>query len=97
MALTNPDPDDRMKLKFIKYETRELINGSTTWLSLHIYAQKVLHYKKEINSKNRDSAEDRGRTYEADDNPERLFTHNGEEFYITSIEESEDEVMKKKV
>ena len=29
--------------------------------------------------------------YEADNNPERLFTHNGEEFYITSIEESEDE------
>ena len=57
-----------------------------------IYAQKVLHYKKEINSKDRDSAEDRGRTYEADDNPERLFTHNGEEFYITSIEESEDEL-----
>ena len=56
-----------------------------------IYAQKVLHYKKEINSKDRDSAEDRGRTYEADNNPERLFTHNGEEFYITSIEESEDE------
>ena len=55
-----------------------------------IYAQKVLHYKKEINSKDRDSAEDRGRTYEAADNPERLFTHNGEEFYITSIEESED-------
>jgi hypothetical protein len=52
---------------------------------------KVLHYKKEINSKDRDSAEDRGRTYEADNNPERLFTHNGEEFYITSIEESEDE------
>ena len=56
-----------------------------------IYAQKVLHYKKEINSKDRDSAENRGRTYEADDNPERLFTHNGEEFYITSIEESDDE------
>ena len=56
-----------------------------------IYAQKVLHYKKEINSKDRDSAEDRGRTYEADNNPERLFTHNGEEFYITSKEESEDE------
>ena len=56
-----------------------------------IYAQKVLHYKKEINSKDRDSAEDRGRIYEADDNPERLFTHNGEEFYITSIEESEDD------
>ena len=56
-----------------------------------IYAQKVLHYKKEINSKDRDSAEDRGRTYEADDNPERLFTHNGEEFYITSIEENDDE------
>jgi hypothetical protein len=30
--------------------------------------------------------------HEADDNPERLFTHNGEEFYITSIEESEDEL-----
>ena len=56
-----------------------------------IYAQKVLHYKKEINSKHSDCAEDRGRIYEADDNPERLFTHNGEEFYITSIEESEDE------
>ena len=56
-----------------------------------IYAQKVLHYKKEINSKDRDSAEDRGRTYEPDNNPERLYTHNGEEFYITSIEESEDE------
>ena len=27
-----------------------------------------------------------------DNNPERLFTHNGEEFYITSIEESEDEL-----
>ena len=56
-----------------------------------LYAQKVLHYKKEINSKDRDSAEDRGRQYESDDNPERLFTYNGEEFYITSIEESEDE------
>ena len=56
-----------------------------------IYAQKVLHYKKKINSKDRASAEDRGRTYEADDNPERLFTHNGEEFYITSIEESDDD------
>ena len=56
-----------------------------------IYAQRVLHYKKKINSKDRDSAEDRGRTYEADNNPERLFTHNGEEFYITSIEESDDD------
>ena len=56
-----------------------------------IYAQKVLHYKKEINSKDRNSAEDRSRTYEADNNPERLFTHNGEEFYITSIEEEDDE------
>ena len=56
-----------------------------------IYAQKVLHYKKEKNSKDRDSAEDRGRTYEADNNPERLFEPSGEEFYITSIEESDDE------
>ena len=70
---------------------------SPTWLAAASLQQfesiylKQNNSKKEINSKDRDSAEDRGRTYEADNNPERLFTYNGEEFYITSIEESEDE------
>jgi len=26
-GFTNPDPDDRMKLKFVKYESKEMQNG----------------------------------------------------------------------
>ena len=55
-----------------------------------IYAKKVHYYRKDINAKDRESAELRSRQYEADDNAERLFEPTVEEFYITSIEEDED-------
>ena len=57
-----------------------------------IYAKKVYYYRKDINAQDMKSAEKRGADYEADDNAERLFEPSGEEFYITSIEESEDEL-----
>ena len=57
-----------------------------------IYAKKVYYYRKDINAQDMKSAEKRGADYEADDNAERLFEPSGEEFYITSIEENEDEV-----
>ena len=56
-----------------------------------LYAKKVYYYRKEITAQDRKSAEKRGADYEADDNAERLFEPTGEEFYITSIEESDDE------
>ena len=55
-----------------------------------LYAKKVYYYRKDINAKDRESAELRSRQYEADDNAERLFEPTVEEFYITSIEEDED-------
>ena len=55
-----------------------------------IYAKKVYYYRKDINAKDRDSAQKRASDYEADDNAERLFEPTVEEFYITSIEEDED-------
>ena len=51
-----------------------------------LYAKKVSYYRKEINAKDRKTAEKRGDQYES----ERLFIPTGEEFYITSIEENED-------
>ena len=51
-----------------------------------LYAKKVYYYRKEINARDRKTAEKRGDQYES----ERLFIPTGEEFYITSIEESED-------
>ena len=57
-----------------------------------IYAKKVYYYRKDINAQDRKSAEERGRQYESKDNAEKLFESSGEEFYITSIEESEDEL-----
>ena len=56
-----------------------------------IYAKRVYYYRKDINAQDMKSAEKRGADYEADDNPERLFEPSGTEFYITSIEENEDE------
>ena len=56
-----------------------------------IYAKKVYYYRKDINAQDRKSAEERGRQYESKDNAEKLFDPTVEEFYITSIEESEDE------
>ena len=47
----------------------------------------MIHFR---NTK-RTGAEKRGADYEADDNAERLFEPTGDEFYITSIEESDDE------
>ena len=38
-----------------------------------IYAKKVYYYRKDINAKDRESAELRSRQYEADDNAERLL------------------------
>ena len=52
-----------------------------------LYAKKVSYYRKEINAKDRKTAEKRSNQYES----ERLFIPIGEEFYITSIEENEDE------
>ena len=52
-----------------------------------LYAKKVYYYRKEINARDRKTAEKRGDQYES----ERLFIPTGEEFYITSIEENEDE------
>jgi hypothetical protein len=57
-----------------------------------LYAKKVYYYRKDINAQDRKSAEKRGADHEADDNAERLFESIGDEFYITSIEESEDDV-----
>ena len=51
-----------------------------------LYAKKVYYYRKEINARDRKTAEKRGDQYES----ERLFIPTGEEFYITSIEENED-------
>ena len=56
-----------------------------------LYAKKVYYYRKEITAKDRKSAEERGRQYESKDNAERLFEPTVEEFYITSIEESDDD------
>jgi len=55
-----------------------------------LYAKKVYYYRKDINAQDRKSAEERGRQYESKDNAERLFEPTVEEFYITSIEESDD-------
>jgi hypothetical protein len=57
-----------------------------------LYAKKVYYYRKEITAQDRKSAEERGRQYESKDNAERLFEPTVEEFYITSIEESDDAV-----
>ena len=57
-----------------------------------LYAKKVYYYRKDINAQDRNSAQKRASDYEADDNAERLFEFSGDEFYITSIEESEDEL-----
>ena len=38
-----------------------------------IYAKKVYYYRKDINAKDRDSAQKRASDYEADDNAERLL------------------------
>ena len=56
-----------------------------------LYAKKVSYYRKDINAQDRKSAEERGRQYESKDNAERLFEPTGEEFYITSIEENDDD------
>ena len=56
-----------------------------------LYAKKVYYYRKDINAQDRKSAEERGRQYESKDNVERLFEPTGEEFYITSIEENDDD------
>ena len=52
-----------------------------------LYAKKVYYYRKQINARDRKTAEKRGDQYES----ERLFIPTGEEFYVTSIEENEDE------
>ena len=52
-----------------------------------LYAKKVNYYLKEINARDRKTAEKRGAQYES----ERLFIPTGEEFYVTSIEENEDD------
>ena len=52
-----------------------------------LYAKKVYYYRKEINARDRKTAEKRSDQYES----ERLFIPTGEEFYITSVEENEDE------
>ena len=51
-----------------------------------LYAKKVYYFRKDFNARDRKTAEKRGDQYES----ERLFIPTGEEFYITSIEESED-------
>ena len=51
-----------------------------------LYAKKVYYYRKDINARDRKTAEKRGDQYES----ERLFIPTGEEFYVTSIEENED-------
>ena len=56
-----------------------------------LYAKKVSYYRKEINAKDIKSAEKRGGRYESDNYPERFFESTGDEFYITSIEENEDD------
>jgi hypothetical protein len=53
-----------------------------------LYAKKVYYYRKEINARDRKTAEKRCDQYES----ERLFIPTGEEFYITSIEENEDDI-----
>ena len=52
-----------------------------------LYAKKVHYYRKEINARDRKTAEKRS----DQDESERLFIPTGEEFYITSIEENEDD------
>ena len=52
-----------------------------------LYAKKVYYYRKKINARDRKTAEKRGDQYES----ERLFIPTGEEFYVTSIEENEDD------
>ena len=52
-----------------------------------LYAKKVYYYRKEINASVRKTAEKSGDQYES----VRLFIPTGEEFYITSIEDNEDE------
>ena len=51
-----------------------------------LYAKKIYYYRKEINARDRKTAEKRADQYES----ERLFIPTGEEFYVTSIEENED-------
>ena len=51
-----------------------------------LYAKKVYYYRKEINARDRKTAEKRSDQYES----ERFFIPTGEEFFITSIEENED-------
>ena len=51
-----------------------------------LYAKKVYYYRKDINARDRKTAEKRSDQYES----ERLFIPTCEEFYITSIEENED-------
>ena len=52
-----------------------------------LYFQKVSYFRKQISARDRKTAEKRGDQYES----ERLFIPTGEEFYITSIEENEDD------
>ena len=56
-----------------------------------LYAKKVYYYRKEITAQDSKSAEKRSADYEAKNNAENLFEPTGDEFYITSIEESDDE------
>ena len=56
-----------------------------------LYAKKVYYYRKEITAQDNKSAKKRSADYEADDNAERLFEPTGDEFYITSIEENDNE------
>jgi len=57
-----------------------------------LYAKKVYYYRKEITARDIKSAEKRGGRYESDNYPERFFESTGDEFYITSIEENDDDV-----
>ena len=52
-----------------------------------LYAKKIHYYRKDIEAKNDKAAQQRAERYEKPDS----FTYVDEEFYVSSIEENEDD------
>jgi hypothetical protein len=53
-----------------------------------LYAKKIHYYRKDIEAKNEKTAQQRAERYEKPDS----FTYVDEEFYVSSIEENDNEI-----
>ena len=53
-----------------------------------LYAKKIHYYRKDIEAKNDKAAQQRAERYEKPDS----FTYVDEEFYVSSIEENDNEI-----